>query len=67
MTTRDRAITEIIELNPTASREFLSLFDDVALCQYRDHLVHATRPRGSTAGWIRPADAPAVVCRTSAA
>jgi hypothetical protein len=67
MTSRDRIIIEIMELNPSASREFLAMFDEKALGQYRDHLVHATRPRGGTAGWIRPADARAVICRTSAA
>ena len=44
MTTRDRTMNEIMELNPTASRDFLSLFDEAALAQYRDHLVHANRP-----------------------
>jgi len=67
MTTRDRIIADIIELNPTASRDFLSLFRDRELEQYRDHLLHAARPRGGTAGWIRPAEEPAIVCRTSAA
>lgn len=67
MTTRDRTINEIMELNATASRDFLALFDEAALVQYRDHLVHANRPRGATAGWIRPADSRAVICRTSAA
>jgi hypothetical protein len=67
MTTRDRIIVEINELNPTASREFLALFGERELEQYRDHLLHAIRPRGATAGWIRPAEEPAIVVRTSAA
>ena len=67
MTSRDRIIIEIMELNSTASRGFLSLFDEKALGQYRDHLIHATRPRGGASGWIRSAEARAVVCRTSAA
>ena len=67
MMSRDRIIIEIMELNPSASREFLSLFDEASLSRYRDHLIHATRPRVGAAGWIRPADSRAVICRTSAA
>ncbi len=46
-TERDALIVRIIELNPSATSEFLSQFDDVALHDYLEHLLWSRTPRGA--------------------
>ncbi len=57
---KSRLIDQIMELNPTASREFLATFSGVQLANYLSHLNLAAGPRGNTP-WMRPGDAPAIV------
>ena len=62
---RDMLVGRIREINPTASRDFLSGFRPEALKLYLAHLSAAVEePRGRGAVWIRPADTPAIVTRS---
>lgn len=47
-------IQRILDLNPTASSEFLGRFDAPELESYLQHLLAAAQPRGRSARWIRP-------------
>ncbi len=51
---RRALMQEIMDLNPSASAEFLEQFEDSALRTYLDHLNAARQPRGRDARWIRP-------------
>ncbi|MEL6795356.1 MAG: hypothetical protein AAFO89_00880 [Planctomycetota bacterium] len=66
---RDRksVIGQIIELNPTATANFLNQFNDEQLWLYLSHLVASQAPRGREAVWQRPGDSPAVLAAQSAA
>lgn len=55
-----RLIDSIIELNPTASPQFLRSFSASALASYLDHLALAQEPRG-TKPWVRHTGQPAIV------
>jgi len=63
--TREQVVTRIIEINPTATRQFLDQFGKEALGRYLNHLVAASEPRGREAVWERPGDAPAIMHRES--
>ena len=43
--TKRQLIEEIRRFNPTAHPQFLSRFDERALCQYLEHLQMADRKR----------------------
>lgn len=58
-------LSQILELNPTASPEFLGQFSDAALREYRDHLLAAAAPRGRFARRVRPDNTPGVTWRTA--
>jgi hypothetical protein len=58
-------LSQILELNPTASPEFLAQFTDTALFEYRDHLLSAASPRGRFARRVRPDNTPGVTWRTA--
>lgn len=58
--TRSQIVDRILELNPTASLDFLSGFNDRALRNYLDHLIALQEPRGRLARWVRLADSPAI-------
>ncbi|MDX9910846.1 MAG: hypothetical protein RBS39_03340 [Phycisphaerales bacterium] len=60
---RSRLLGEIVDLNPTATSVFLSLFSDAQLAEYRDHLIVTREPRGRVARWERRASTPAIVWR----
>ena len=60
---RARLLGEIVELNPTATSAFLSLFTGAQLAEYRDHLIATREPRGRVARWERRASTPAIVWR----
>ncbi len=64
---RERVIARIIELNPSASAEFLSQFGTEQLGLYLEHLLSSQGPRGRDAVWLRPGDTPAVLGARSAA
>jgi hypothetical protein len=58
-------LSQILELNPTASPEFLSQFSDGALHDYLDHLQDAASPRGRFSRRVRPDNTPGVTWRTA--
>lgn len=60
---RVHLIEQILELNPSASMDFLGRFSDHALADYRDHLTAVQSPRGRGAVWVRPPHLPAIVVR----
>jgi len=61
--TREQVVDRIIQINPTATTEFLGAFQERELGKYLDHLVAASGPRGRHARWERPADSPAILGR----
>ncbi len=63
--TREQVVTRIIEINPTATSDFLASFSERSLGRYLDHLVVATGPRGGQSRWQRPDDIPAIMSRVS--
>lgn len=60
---RAQVMTRIIELNPTASIDYLARFNDEALADYLAHVDTAIDPRRSRIGWLRKATVPAVAVR----
>jgi len=58
-------LTQILELNPTASLDFLTQFSPIALRDYLDHLSSASMPRGRLARRLRPDNMPGVTVRTT--
>lgn len=61
--TREQVVDEIISVNPSATANFLSQFDDTLLSKYLDHLRFTERPRCGKSAWDRPGDAPAIMVR----
>ncbi|MEM8756150.1 MAG: hypothetical protein AAGF47_00020 [Planctomycetota bacterium] len=64
---REAAIERILELNPSASADFLGQFSTEQLALYAEHLTASRGPRGRDAVWTRRGDTPAIVARSSAA
>lgn len=62
---RAQLVERIMELNPTAGREFLSRFHGNALAEYLEHLSLAAEPRGRSSGWVRRSGQPAIVSRAT--
>ena len=60
-----RLMNQILELNPSASMDFLGQFSPSALGDYLEHLTSASGPRGRTARRGRPENTPAVTVRTA--
>lgn len=60
-----RIMNQILELNPSASMDFLGQFSPSALGDYLEHLTSASEPRGRTARRGRPENTPAVTVRTA--
>ena len=61
--TREQVIDEIIEINPSATADFLDDFRDPRLRLYLTRLRRSRQSRGRDAVWERPADSPAIVSR----
>jgi len=61
--TREQVVDEIISVNPSATADFLTQFDDQLLGKYLDHLRFTQQPRCGKSGWDRPGDAPAIMVR----
>jgi|GEM_PF-1163816 len=61
--TKARVVERIIEMNPTASEQFLRVFSHRRLMDYMEHLVSASEPRGKHSTWLRRGDSPAIVAR----
>jgi hypothetical protein len=59
--------TQLIELiqqfNRSARREWLDLFDTIALRRYLEHLQWSFQPRGRDSFWIRQGETPAALTR----
>ncbi len=62
---QSRLMNQILELNPSASLEFLSQFSPGALNDYLDHLTSSSLPRGRLARRARPENTPGVTVRTA--
>lgn len=60
-----RLMNQILELNPSASMDFLAQFSPSALSDYLEHLASAALPRGRSARRARPENTPAVTVRTA--
>lgn len=67
MLSLDQLIDRVMELNPTASRAFLSRFSPREVREYLEHLQLTTEPRGSHSAWVRPDGSRAVITRKPAA
>lgn len=63
MLSKDQIIASIQQINRSARREWLGLFDISALHRYLDHLQHALEPRGGHSVWVRPNETTAIVTR----
>ncbi len=62
---QSRLMNQILELNPSASLDFLAQFSPSALGEYLDHLTSSSLPRGRFARRGRPDNTPAVTVRTA--
>ena len=62
---QSRLMNQILELNPSASLDFLAQFSPSALGDYLDHLTSSSLPRGRFARRIRPENTPGVTVRTA--
>jgi len=67
MGTKAQLIDAIQQINRSAPREFLDLFDLDALRHYYEHLQRTVEPRGGHSTWTRLGDTPAIVTRQPAA
>lgn len=61
--TKVRLVERIIEMNPTASEQFLRVFSHKGLMDYMEHLASAQEPRGRNSSWLRRGDSPAILAR----
>lgn len=62
---RAQMMTRIIELNTSASIDYLAGFDNEALGDYLAHIDTASDPRRARIGWLRKNSVPAVAFRES--
>lgn len=60
---RQQLVGGILELNPSATTEFLMDFSERALKRYLDHLTLTGEPRSNKSAWLREASTPAIVAR----
>jgi hypothetical protein len=66
MLSKERIIQAIQQINRSARREWLSMFDALALRRYLDHLQRTLEPRGGHSVWVRPNETAAIVTREPA-
>ncbi|MBS0191890.1 MAG: hypothetical protein U0573_12890 [Phycisphaerales bacterium] len=59
--TTPQLVEQIIQINPTASTNYLHQFARGELREYLEHLLSAQRPRGRDAVWVRPASSHGIV------
>ena len=64
MINKTRIISAILQLNRSATADWLNKFATPALRHYLDHLQMTIEPRGRASVWIRSGDTAAVVTRT---
>jgi len=60
---KQQVIDGIQQINQSARRDWLEVFDIFALRRYLDHLQRTLEPRGGGSHWIRPGDTPAIVTK----
>lgn len=65
MISKDQIIEHIQQINRSARRDWLAVFDVSALQQYLDHLLITLEPRGRFSTWLRPSGRHAAVTRRS--
>lgn len=63
MLSKSQLIEAISQINQSARREWLSLFDVTALKRYFEHLQWQLEPRGRQSVWVRDGDTPAILTR----
>lgn len=61
MQSKNQIIESIQQMNRSATRDWLNMFEIGALRTYLDHLQVTLEPRGGSSVWTRPGDTPAVV------
>ena len=66
MLTKPQLIHSIQEINNSAQKDWLAMFEVSALNRYLDHLQITLEPRGPASRWTRPNDAPVIVTRRPA-
>jgi len=66
MLNKDQIIDNIRQINRSAQKDWLMVFDTLALRKYLDHLQHTLEPRGGHSVWIRNNEGKAVVTRKPA-
>jgi hypothetical protein len=64
MLSKMQIIDGILQINQSARREWLALFDLGALRRYFEHLQWMLEPRGRSSRWERPGETPAIVAYT---
>jgi hypothetical protein len=60
---KQQVIDSITQINRSARRDWLEVFEMPALRRYLDHLQRTLEPRGGRSRWIRPGDTRAVVTK----
>lgn len=63
MISKDQLIEHIQQINRSARREWLAVFDVSALQHYLDHLMMTIEPRDRTSRWMRAGTGHAAVTR----
>jgi len=63
MLSKEQVISGIQQINRSARREWLAVFDISALRRYLDHLQRTIEPRGGHSVWVRPNETAAIVTR----
>lgn len=63
MLNKDQIIDNIRQINRSARKDWLMVFDTSALRRYLDHLQHTLEPRGGHSVWVRGEDGRPVVTR----
>ena len=63
MISKEQLIEHIQQINRSARRDWLAVFDVSALQHYLDHLLVTIEPRGGTSRWLRTSTGHAAVTR----
>lgn len=63
MLNKQQVIDGIQQINLSARKDWLMVFDTCALKRYLDHLQRTLEPRGGHSVWVRPNETAAIVTR----
>ncbi len=63
MLTKPQLISSIQEINNSAQKDWLAMFEVSALHQYLYHLQITLEPRGAASRWVRNNGSPVIVTR----